>query len=221
MKHKYQPSNIGDYQRLKYLENKPKTYLVPYYDKYRPTDSVRLPKFYVLPQAWHRVARLLQANQIALQRLPRDTTLEVYSYYIDDFEFAKRPYEGHFPVQKLTVEKRSQSRHFLKGDYLISTDQPGRRFMASVLEPTASDSYLRWNFFDEIFQQKEYFSPYIFEETARQLLASDGHLQEDFSQWKAKNPDLASQPYATLSFIYKRSQFYEKEHLRYPVARID
>ena len=33
------------------------------------------------------------------------------------------------------------------------------------------DSLFRWNRFDSVLQQKEYFSPYVFEKTAEKLLA--------------------------------------------------
>ena len=90
----------------------------------------------------------------------------------------------------------------------------------AVLPATAVDSYLRWNFFDIIFQQKEHFSAYVFEETAAALLAEDEDLKQRFQTWKTANPKLAKNNYACLSFIYQNSPYYEKEHLRYPVAEI-
>ena len=90
----------------------------------------------------------------------------------------------------------------------------------AVLPATAADSYLSWNFFDIIFQQKEHFSAYVFEETAAALLAKDKDLEKRFETWKNENPQLAQNNYACLSFIYKNSPYYEAEHLRYPVAQI-
>lgn len=220
--YEYIPSKIGDYQRLKYLADKPKTYIVNYRDSYKATDSALVPNYYVVPKAWAEAVENLKANEVEMKPIKRDTVIEVNSYYIKDAEFAsQQPYEGHFPIRKMRVEKEAQQRMFLEGDYLISTDQANIRFIMAVLEPTAVDSYLRWNYFDEIFQQKEYFSAYVFEDTAEKLLAEDPDLKKKFEEWKLANPKDAKNVYAALFFIYKQSPYYEKEHLRYPVARIE
>ncbi|MGY0039706.1 hypothetical protein [Pedobacter sp. NJ-S-72] len=39
-----------------------------------------------------------------------------------------------------------------------------------TLEPQATDSFFNWNFFDSILDQKEHYSPYVFEDTAAGLL---------------------------------------------------
>jgi hypothetical protein len=79
---------------------------------------------------------------------------------------------------------------------------------------------LRWNFFDAVFQQKEHFSPYVFEETAAQLLRENPALAEGFEQWQAQNPIKAEQAYPSLQWIYRHSPYYEEEHRRYPVGKI-
>ncbi len=219
--YEYLPSKIGDYQRLKYLPNKPKTYTVNYRDTYKATDSAQVPEYYVIPHAWTEAIENLEDNKVSMRRINSDTLIEVSSYYIKDAEFAAQPYEGHFLLRKMRLEKEVQQRKFLKGDYLIPTDQNNIRFIMAVLEPNAVDSYLRWNYFDEIFQQKEYFSAYVFEDTAEKLLADDPDLRRRFEEWKADNPEDAKNVYSALYFIYQNSSYYEKEHLRYPVARIE
>lgn len=217
----YEQSKLGDYKRLKYLEDKPKTFDVPYRGTYKATDSVSVPKYYVLPSAWSEVWERLQQNGVQGVALQKDSVIEVSNYNITNPVFAQKPYEGHFLLKQFDVEQKRVKRHFLKGDYLIPTNQPAVRFVISVLEPEAVDSYLRWNFFDEVFQQKEYFSAYVFEDTAEQLLAENPALQRKFESWKKENPEAIKNAYSTLTFIYQESGYYEKEHLRYPVARIE
>ena len=217
----YEASSLGSYKRLLYDNQKPAIFDVPYYGRYQPTDTVEVPDYYLVPQAWHQVPLLLQYNQVQMKRLPADTSIEVTSYYISEMEFSNRPYEGHFPIYHLKLEKRTQVRKFLKGDYLVPMNQSGRRFISSVLEPMAADSYLRWNFYDEIFSQKEYFSSYVFEDTAEEILKSNPELQEHFRKWAKENPEKLKSPRATLNFLYHRSSYYESEHRRYPVARIE
>lgn len=218
--YRYEESNIGDYKRLRYLNDQPKTIELPYYHRYKATDSVEIPAYYVLPQAWREVVQLLQYNQVKMRRIKKDTLIETTISYIENFEFSNRAYEGHHPVPVVSTRDTILLKSYLQGDYLVPLDQPGKRFIVSVLEPRAVDSYLRWNFFDAIFQQKEYFSPYVFEDTAEQLLRVNEELQSEFEAWKQKHPDQAKSAYATLAFIYKRSPYYEASHLQYPVGRI-
>lgn len=154
-----------------------------------PFESAEVPEFYVVPSAWREVSERLQYNNVEMIPLKKDTVIQVTSYYINKFEFLSQPYEGHFLMKDVEVRKEIQQRKFRKGDYLVPTDQKNRRFLVSVLEPTAVDSYLRWNFFDEIFRQKEYFSPYVFEDTAEKLLAEDEELQEKFEKWQLNYPE--------------------------------
>lgn len=216
----YDQSALGDFKQLHYHRDKPETFEVNYFPSFKATQSASVPEYYVVPQAWREVIELLQYNQVQMEMLPKDTLLEVNSTYIDEFEFLGRPYEGHFLLKDMKTSNRTQTRQFFAGDYLISTDQPAVRFIVSVLEPEAVDSYLRWNFFDPIFQQKEYFSAYVFEKTASTMLENSPALQKRFAEWKEAFPEMAKNPYAVLEFFYKQSPYYEEEHLRYPVARI-
>ena len=67
--------------------------------------------------------------------------------------------------------------------------------------------------------QKEYFSSYVFEETALELLEADPSLAKAFQAKKEADPTFAKNARAQLDFIYKRSPYYEKTHQRYPVVR--
>ena len=40
----------------------------------------------------------------------------------------------------------------------------------ATFEPEAADSWFSWNFFDAVLQRKEYFSSYVFEDLAADLL---------------------------------------------------
>jgi len=49
-----------------------------------------------------------------------------------------------------------------------------------TLEPTAPDAFFAWNFFDGILSQKEYYSDYVFEDVAADLLRNDAALRKVF-----------------------------------------
>ena len=218
--YEYQQSDLGDYERLKYFEDQPRIIDLTYYPRYKATDSAKVPRYYVVPQAWRHVIQRLQYNQVKMRPISQDTVIPVELSYISAYRFTEGAYEGHHPLKELATRDSLLSQNYFAGDYLVPTDQQARRFIVAVLEPTATDSYLRWNFFDPIFRQKEYFSAYVFEDTAEDLLAARPELKRDFENWKEQHPQEARSAYRCLEFIYKRSPYYEENHLKYPVGRI-
>ncbi|MFP5470426.1 MAG: M14 family zinc carboxypeptidase [Bacteroidia bacterium] len=216
----YYNSSISGLKTYKYDRNKPFEKPIHYYNRYNALDTIQKPKYYVIPQAWDDVIGRLENNRIEFSKLEKDTTIEVETYYIERFETWKNPYEGHYGHYNTNVRKETQKIQFYEGDILISTNQQGVRFLIETLEPKASDSYFNWGFFDAIVQQKEYFSAYIFEDKAIEILETDSTLKADFYAKQKADKEFASNHYKQLDFIYKRSPHYEKSHNRYPVYRI-
>lgn len=215
------PSEVSGQPRLRYDRDRPIHTQVPYYNQFRPTDSVRIPGAYIVPRQWSRVVERLEWNNIRYRALDRDTTLEVTSYRIADYSTYQQPYEGHYPHYATRVIADMVRREFLAGDLLVPTDQPGVRYILEALEPMAPDSFFNWNFFDTILQQKEGFSPYVFEETAAELLARDSLLRETFGRMRDSVPGFADSGYRQLNWIYMRSPHYEAAHLQYPIYRLE
>ena len=89
-----------------------------------------------------------------------------------------------------------------------------------TLEPIAPDSFFNWNFFDTILQQKEGFSPYVFEEIAFGLLAKNQILRDNFLLKKENDPSFASNWYAQLHWVFTNSEYYEAAHMQYPIYRV-
>jgi len=154
-----------------------------------------------------------------MTQLAAPTTVEVEVYFIDQYDDGRGPYEGHYPHSNTEVRKEVQQMKFNKGDYVVFTDQIANRYIVETLEPQAHDSYFNWNFFDEILGRKEYFSPYVFEDEAAQLLKKDPELKAAFEEAKQDSAFAASQ-WAMLDFIYQRSDHFESSYRRYPVARM-
>ena len=214
-------SKVTGQSRLKYNRNQPISVQIPYYNHFRPQDSIRIPKAYILPRSWSRVRERLDWNGIEYREFLADSTLTVTSYRIEDYQSYSRPYEGHYPHYQTRVEKETITRDFQEGDLWISTEQRGVRILLEALEPPLPDSYFNWNFFDAILQQKEGFSPYVFEDTAVKMLEDNPDLKEAFESKKANEPDFAENAYRQLQWLFRRSPYYEPAHLQYPVYRIE
>lgn len=215
----YEKSPFGNGQRLKYDRNQPRTKKIRFFNRYNATHTVEKPVAYIVPKAWKKVIQRFENNHIKLSKLTEDGFLEVETYYIADYKTRKNPYEGHYLHYDTQVRAETQTIQFYKGDYVVFCNQAANRFIVETLEPVAPDSYFNWNFFDAILQQKEYFSPYVFEDTAIKLLADNADLKKEFEA-ALLDTTFANNRRAQLDFVYKRSSYYEPSHLRYPIGRL-
>lgn len=213
-------SDLTGAQRLKYDRSQPFTKDVVYKNYYKATDSVTLPKAYIIPQGWHNIIDLLKLNSITFSQLKKDTLFTVQSYKIDTYKTRKNPYEGHYQHYNTKVKSTKEKVMFRAGDYIVNTNQSGLRYLLETLEPTAPDSFFNWNFFDTILQQKEGFSPYVWEDKAQLLLKTNPKLQIEYNIKISYDEDFANNWYAQLDWIHKQSKNYEKAHLQYPVYRL-
>ncbi|CAN5876587.1 M14 family metallopeptidase [soil metagenome] len=218
---RYKPSEVSGLPRLYYDRKAPYTRSIPYYNTFRPAVTVRKPVAYVIPQAWQEVIGLLELNQVRLHRLAQDTTLTAEAYYIDDFKTVPSPYEGHYLHYGVQLRRQQQQLPFRAGDYVVYVDQPTNRYIVETLEPQAVDSFFNWGFFDSILQQKEYFSAYVFEDLAAELLRQDPALRAKLEDQKQQDQKFAQNPQAQLDFVYRNSPYYEPSHRRYPVVRLN
>lgn len=215
----YKTSEVSGKQRLFYDRSKPFKKNVPYYQEYSPVKEVTIPGAYIVPKSWWNAVELLKLNGIDMQPLDKDMEIEVESYRITDYKTSSNAYEGHYLHNNTEVAVATETVKFLEGDFIISTKQPGIKYLLETLEPEAPDSYFNWNFFDAILQQKEYFSAYVFEDTAAKLLNDDPKLKAAFEKKKQEDKASAESGEAQLDWIYRQSVYYEKSYLQYPVYR--
>ena len=199
-------SKVTNAQRLKYDRSKPFTKPVKYQNHFKPTVQVTIPKAYIIPQGWHKVIELLKINNVKMEQLSVNSDFEVESYKIADFETKKAPYEGHYLHSKTQITSTRTIQGFRKGDYRVPLNQPAIRYIIETLEPQAPDSFFNWNFFDTILQQKEGFSPYVFEEIAEGILKDNPQLMHEFNQKLKVDSEFSDNWYAQLSWIHKNSK---------------
>ncbi len=214
------PSEVSGADRLYYDRNKPYTKTIKEWNKFEPAITVQKPIAYIIPKAWDRVINLLMLNGVKLREIKADQKIEVESYYIGDFKTSTRPYEGHYLHSAVKLNPVKQNLQYYAGDFVVYVNQPGNRYIVETLEPQAIDSYFNWNFFDSILDMKEHYSAYVFEDTAAELLKKNPELKAKLEAKKAADADFAKNGPAQLDFVYKNSDYYEKTHNRYPVARL-
>jgi len=216
----YKASDISGLKRLYYDRNKPYTKTVKFYNTYKATATADKPVAYIIPQAWGKVIDLFNLNKVAMGRLAHDTTLSLQMYYIGDYKTGTRPYEGHYIHTNVKLNPVDTQVKYYEGDYVIYVNQPVNRYIVETLEPQGVDSFFAWNFFDSMLGQKEYFSDYVYEDIAADMLKKDPELRKKLDDEKEKNPQLAKSAGQQLNFVYRNSPYFEKTFLRYPVGRL-
>lgn len=213
-------SKVTGLPRLKFNRDMPIENEVEYQDYFKASDSVKIPKAYVIGKQWQNVIKRLDLNHITYSTIKNDTIIKVETYRIADYKTVSAPYEGHYLHYNTTISSIETSVSFHSGDLVIPTNQSGVRYILETLEPAAVDSFFNWNFFDTILQQKEGFSPYVFEDTALLMLENDSVLNNTFLNKKKLDANFNSNWYLQLDWLFKQSNLYEKAHLQYPIYRI-
>lgn len=216
---KYKPSEVTGLNRLWYDRSEPYERKIPYWSRMEPTIQVTKPAAYIIPQAYDEVIELLQMNGVQFSRLTAnaDPTVELYRILQYDTRDA---YEGHYLHYDIQVEKEVKNWRYHKGDYVALTNQPAVRFLMETIEPQGVDSYFAWNYFDGILGQKEYFSPYVFEDIAANFLKENPSVKAELEAKRLAEPEFAKSQWAQLFWVYKRTPYFEPTVNLYPVGRV-
>ena len=216
----YVKSEVSGLDRLKYDRSRPYTKSIDYFDTYIPAKQVQIPKAYIIPSNWFNIIEKLQANGVPMRPFRNDSLVTVEAYLINTYETYNRPYEGHYPHYNVDVSTVIREKLIRKGDFIVEVKGPTARFVVEVLEPEATDSYFKWNFFDTILQQKEGFSPYVFEDLAAEMLIEDENLRSTLEMSQQYDSAFASSGYRQLQMIYERSKYKEDAYMLYPIFRV-
>jgi hypothetical protein len=199
--------------------SKPLDLTVPMYDDLRVTRAVAQPLYYIVPAEWQEVIEVLNAHGLTLQPIAEPLTTEVESYRFSDVRWPGGPFEGR-QMPTFNTEKITELRTFPAGSVIVPLAQEWARVAINLLEPEAPDSLARWGFFNATFEQKEYGEAYVVEKLAREMLAGDPALAEEFARRLAGDAAFAASPEARLEFFYRRSPYWDSQMNLYPVGRI-
>lgn len=216
---KTKTSEVSGLPRLYYDQKEPYIKNIPFLNTYRPTHTVSKPLAYLIPQSQYRVIHALKVNGVELSRLAKDTTVVAEVQYLVSHHTSEQAYEGHYYHDQLDLQSDTQHIQLIKGDYIVYTNQIRNAYLVHVLEPKSQDSFFRWNYFDSFLMQKEYFSPYVFEDKAAEMLRNDPALKREMQEKVDQDSLFANMSWMQLKFLYEQSEHYEPTHKRYPIFR--
>lgn len=215
------PSDVSGAPMTRYDESRPEVWKILLQDQTAPDLVVAAPAAgYFVPAAHaQRARRWLDAHGV------RYRTLESGLVDVDTEEFratsarpAARTIENR---QRMTLEGEwtPQRRSLAVGSLFVPIAQPLARLAMSLLEPRAPDSLAAWGEFNIAFERREYMEPYVAEEVAREALAADKLLADEFAKRLANDAEFARSAEARLEFFYRRHSSWDRQFNLYPVLR--
>ena len=213
-------SDITNGVWYKYDSTKPATFTLPMYDKPEISETVNLPKAYIIPVEWTEVIDRIKAHGIDYNVIREDTEFSVESYRFSNPRWSNRPYENHMRLQQYDMEDMTENRVYPAGSILIHTNQQAARAIAHILEPRASDSYLSWGFFNSVFEQKEYSETYVMEPMAKKMLEENPDIKAAFDKRAEENPEWLKNQWGVMNWFYHQTPWGDPKYMVYPVGKI-
>ena len=124
-----------------------KTYEVPYFADFVPTEKISLPFGYLIPIHDPEILDKLLLHGITVEKLTEPITLEVESFRLKEVKASERLYQGHY-MNSASGEFFSEEREFSAGTLFVGMAQPLANLAAYLLEAQSDDGFLVWNILD-------------------------------------------------------------------------
>ncbi len=134
------------HERLKKSDRK-RLVTTRYLADYFATKSVSLPFAYLIKTNDPILISLLLTHGIKLEKLTKESTLEVESFQLTGLKPVYRINQGHYN-NSATGKLIPDTVEFHPGTYVVRMAQPLANLAAYLLEPQSNDGLLFWNYFD-------------------------------------------------------------------------
>lgn len=201
----------------------PQIWRVPMRDAVKPLLVVRAPGAgYVVPVGFvPEIAPRLAAHGIVAEEVKgRRTDVRANLFRAREVKFSAAPFEGRMRAQ-LDGSWTVGVTNIEPGALFVPITQALARLVAALFEPRAPDSLAAWGFFNACFEQKEQMEPYVAEQIAAQMLATDPALRSEFTAKLEADPYFAASPGDRLEFFLRRHASWDERYNLYPVMRVD
>lgn len=216
------PSDVSGAPMTRYNETKPQIWKLPLRDEVVPSVTVTAPKGgYIVPAAFAAdIADKLKTHGVEFRTLGAGMAkTKVEAFRASQTKFAAGSVEGH---QRLSLqgEWKPETRDIPAGSLFVPIAQAKARLAMGLLEPMAPDAYVEWGEFNNAFERKEYMEAYVAEDVAREMLAKDAKLKQEFELRLKNDLAFARDPQARLEFFARRHSSWDDRYNLYPVLRV-
>lgn len=190
------------------------------FDRMTTTLAATVPKGYYVPAEWTEVIERLALHGVRTERTTRELRGEFSTYRLTEPKWSTAPFEGRLTVD-FRVTPGKEKRVIPAGSVYVPMNQRAARVALNLLEPAAPDSLVRWGFLNSIFEQKEYFSDYVFEPIAQEMARRHPELLSEFNAKVKADARFAGNARARLQWWYERSPYLEPDKNAYPIVRVE
>jgi len=204
-----------------YDPSTPQIWRVRYRNRIEPATVVRAPRLgYFLPQPYADLIglRLRHHGIIASPPEKRLQHLEFEQFCATQVSFSAQPFEGRMRAD-IVGDWQCLAREIAAPALFVPLAQPLARLVVALLEPQAPDSFAAWGFFNACFEQKEHLEPYVAEQIARDLYASNPALREAFERKLKDDAAFRADPARRLEFFCRHHPSWDEQFNCYPIYR--
>ena len=219
VKYYKEKSEISGAEKIVYTEEK-ENLVLDLFNDVQIVKEVSVPNLYIIPSEWSLIVERMRLHGVKVDTLKEDKIFDVKRYRFSDIKFEEKPFEGRNRVS-FTINEYYEKRKIPAGSYIVSTDQRTIKVIVNLLEPEAEDSFIKWGFFNAIFEQKEYFEAYVMEKISQEMIKKDPQLKKEFDEKLSLDEKFKNDPNARLNFFYERSPYYDSQLNVYPVMRVE
>jgi hypothetical protein len=204
-----------------YDPSTPQIWRVRYRNRVEPATVVQAPRLgYFIPRAYAESigARLKHHGVITAPAAKQLEHTALEQFRAARVVFSRQPFEGRMRAeiigewQKLALEVAAPA-------LFVPLAQPLARLVVALLEPQAPDSFAAWGFFNACFEQKEQLEPYVAEQIACDLYASDLKLREAFEFKLKDDAAFRADPARRLEFFCRHHPSWDEQLNCYPLYR--
>jgi murein tripeptide amidase MpaA len=204
-----------------YDSSTPQVWRVRYRNRVEPSLEVRAPRVgYFIPQAYAATIgpRLTRHGITAVPVSSSLVSMALNQFRASRVLFRAQPFEGRMRAA-ITGEWRALERQIARPALFVPIAQPLARLVVALLEPQAPDSFAAWGFFNAWFEQKEQLEPYVAEQMARELYATNPNLRAAFERRLAEDAMFSADPAARLQFFCRHHASWDDQLNCYPIFR--
>jgi hypothetical protein len=213
-------STVSGAKKLVYTDRK-KDFKVKYFNDIIITDSIKVAKGYYIPPEYSFLVDRLELHRVRPSYFVNESKKYfVTRYKFKDVKFSESSYEGRQTVT-FDYDIYTEEVNIPEGSYLYFTNQRTARLLTHLLEPKSADSFVRWGFMNQIFEQKEYYEDYVMEKIAAEMLENNPELKKEFDEKLKSDETFRNNPRTRLDFFYGRSPYPDKQQNVYPILRIE
>jgi len=207
---------VTQIQYIKWL-GKPKLYRhLPIFWMDKAKVKVQIPHSYWIPSQYHNIIKKLQLHGIKIKKHQKATLVKGVQLEVTKHQFKNPPFENRTMVQA-SFKKNQGSFAMPSGSIEVSTDQPLRNLIVSLLDPRAPDSLFSWGYFNAIFQRTEYIEAYALVPLSKKLFKEHPNIKKKFINKLKTDKEFAADDKKKLEWIYSHSRYYDNRYLKYPV----